>query len=399
MFILKGKDFVYRKVLFLLCVFLSLSSSAQTVSKISCLVPYEINMAKDDAGPVDKDIYYESHDDHPFWYRINFEDNMKVNYQITSLDENSNFDIYLYQYDGNQFCKMFINNNLELISFERSLDYKSSKGSSYYLGIYPISPGGCGHKITLESEDKYVSLTANNLRVKCGMGEIVENPDNITAKGNVILKGHVGDRLTGNKINARISLIDPFTGHKQDVYSNDKSGFEVGLKEDGDYKVQISAFGYEELISATAAYDGDYVVFTLEASAEMNYVLNNVYFYPNTFALKDESIEELESVYSFIQNHPDLHMLIKGHTNGNKDIKASRFVKETGEEWNFTGTAKELSQKRAEKIVEFLVNKGIDEIRLEAIGKGGDEMIIQNPSSLKDAMKNIRVEILIVHQE
>ena len=85
-----------------------------------------------------------------------------------------------------------------------------------------------------------------------------------------------------------------------------------------------------------------------------------------------------------------------GHTNGNKDVRASRIVNQKGEEWSFTGSAKELSQRRAYKIVKYLEKKGIDSRFMEAIGKGGDEMIVKDPSSMKEAMQNIRVEIKVV---
>jgi len=149
MTLIKKKGLKYFLALtFFIPVFISSISLAQTASKISCLLPYEITFTKEHKEGVQfKYVEYESHDDHTFWYRINLDDNLKFSYEISSLDNLNNFDVYFYQYDGNTFCRAFIRNNLELISFDKKFEYKGTKGSTYYIGIFPMEAGGCGHKI------------------------------------------------------------------------------------------------------------------------------------------------------------------------------------------------------------------------------------------------------------
>ena len=373
--------------------------NAQTVHKINCLMPYEISFDKlSQISEEIRKVEFENHDDHTFWYKIQFNENEKFSYRIESMDDQKSFDIYFYQYDGSNFCRSFIQNNLELISFENNLEQKVLKGSVYYLGVYPLFPGGCGHKISLKSGGNILNLEIKKSGSSCNNQEVVINPDPILGKQNIAISGKVLDDVSNNKINARISFIDPFTGHQKQIFSTQKEGFSIDVLEDGDYKVMIQAFGYKDEITAISAQKGESYTFRLKSSDRKNYVLNNVYFYPNTYALKDESVEELESIFSYLVNHPSTQIKVVGHTNGDKDVKASRFVKEEGEEWNFSGTAKELSFRRASKIKDYLTVKGIDELNIKADGKGGEEMIVKEPLHMSDAMKNIRVEITIVSQ-
>ena len=58
----------------------------------------------------------------------------------------------------------------------------------------------------------------------------------------------------------------------------------------------------------------------------------------------------------------------------------------------------ELSQKRTEAVVEYLVGKGIDPKRLEAKGFGETEPLVENDSRENKA-KNRRVEFKILTQD
>ncbi len=56
----------------------------------------------------------------------------------------------------------------------------------------------------------------------------------------------------------------------------------------------------------------------------------------------------------------------------------------------------ELSERRAQSVVDYLVEKGIDENRFEVIGYG-EETPIANNSSAKGRQKNRRVEFKIIN--
>ena len=71
-----------------------------------------------------KYVRYDNHDEHTFWYKIKMNENEKFSYSFKSLDKQDNYDLYFYQYDGTNFCRSLIQNNLEMISFERQISVK-----------------------------------------------------------------------------------------------------------------------------------------------------------------------------------------------------------------------------------------------------------------------------------
>ena len=76
--------------------------------------------------------------------------------------------------------------------------------------------------------------------------------------------------------------------------------------------------------------------------------LNNIYFDFDSYDLKPESFTELDRLYKFLVDNPGIKVEISAHT----DSKGS-------DEYNL-----ELSQKRAESVVNYLIAKGINSDRL-----------------------------------
>jgi len=125
-------------------------------------------------------------------------------------------------------------------------------------------------------------------------------------------------------------------------------------------------------------------------------VMYHIYFHPNTYALKNESKKELEKLTQFMLENKAYIFEIQGHTNGNRTVKKSKQYKNLGAEWNFKGSSKKLSKLRAEKIKTYLIKNGVSANQLQTVGYGGDQMIVDNPKTMKQAMKNIRVEVIVV---
>jgi outer membrane protein OmpA-like peptidoglycan-associated protein len=93
--------------------------------------------------------------------------------------------------------------------------------------------------------------------------------------------------------------------------------------------------------------------------------------------LKPESVIEINRVAKLMQEHPDLSFEVQGHC----DNTGSDAVNDP------------LSQKRAEAIVNALVEKSIDKSRLTAVGKGSHSPIAPNTTE-EGRAKNRRVEFV-----
>ena len=104
--------------------------------------------------------------------------------------------------------------------------------------------------------------------------------------------------------------------------------------------------------------------------------LYGIYFDTDKATLKAESEGTLNQVLSLLKGKPDLRLLIAGHT----DSQAS-------DSYNL-----DLSKRRAQTVVKWLTDKGIDASRLEAQGFGETQPVADNDSAAGRAL-NRRVEI------
>lgn len=90
-------------------------------------------------------------------------------------------------------------------------------------------------------------------------------------------------------------------------------------------------------------------------------------------------LPSLKRVYKFLTDNPDVSIEISAHT----DSKGS-------DEYNL-----QLSQKRAESVVQYLINKGINPERLIAKGYGESMPVADNETEEGRAL-NRRVEMKIL---
>lgn len=129
--------------------------------------------------------------------------------------------------------------------------------------------------------------------------------------------------------------------------------------------------------------------------------LYNVYFFNDAAIMLPESKYELNSLLEMMQDSPTSKIVLHGHSNGNYHGK----ILGLGPEKNFftmegavqgMGTAKDLSQQRAETIKQYLITNGIPENRMEVKAWGGKKPLYDKHSV--NAKKNVRVEVEVVQE-
>ena len=108
--------------------------------------------------------------------------------------------------------------------------------------------------------------------------------------------------------------------------------------------------------------------------------LDDVYFSAGLATVLEESYPKLKRLRDFLILNPTVSIEVHGHVNedNDKDIVSMK-----------------LSKKRAQKVVDYLVEGGIDPKRLTAIGFGNTKPIFKDPQSEEEKEANRRVEILI----
>jgi outer membrane protein OmpA-like peptidoglycan-associated protein/tetratricopeptide (TPR) repeat protein len=109
-------------------------------------------------------------------------------------------------------------------------------------------------------------------------------------------------------------------------------------------------------------------------------VLRNIYFDFGTARLKRESHQELDRVYKVMQENPNSMVEIAGHTDN-------------------IGTAdfnKQLSQQRAQSVVDYLVGLGMNRSRVQAQGYGEEKPLASNDDEREGRELNRRVEFTVL---
>lgn len=178
--------------------------------------------------------------------------------------------------------------------------------------------------------------------------------------------------------NAGTLTSNPETGDYIVVLPNGSS-YSYFAEKDGYYSVSNSIdLSAENTFKELTV---DIVMRSVKSLEQTTIRLNNIYFDFDRFELKSESFTELERIEKFLNENPGLKVEISAHT----DSKGS-------DEYNL-----ELSQKRAESVVQYLILKGIDGTRLTAKGYGESQPAGDNETD-EGRAQNRRVEMKIVQQ-
>jgi uncharacterized protein (TIGR03382 family) len=111
-------------------------------------------------------------------------------------------------------------------------------------------------------------------------------------------------------------------------------------------------------------------------------ILERIHFEFDKAVILEESYPILDAVARIIRRHPELAIIrVEGHT----DAKASHTYNDS------------LSQRRAEAVREYLSNRGVDDVRLEAVGYGETRPIATNATD-EGRAANRRVQFMILER-
>jgi outer membrane protein OmpA-like peptidoglycan-associated protein len=115
--------------------------------------------------------------------------------------------------------------------------------------------------------------------------------------------------------------------------------------------------------------------------------LKNVYFGAGSHIIREESFPTLEKLFATLQRNPQIKIKIEGHVCCIHDVADAMDI-DTNEP--------RLSVNRARAIYQYLIDKGIDEGRLQYEGFGKRKPVVLNERTEEDAEMNRRVEIRVL---
>ncbi len=249
--------------------------------------------------------------------------------------------------------------------------------------LYKLTLLGAEKQPVLSGEDNLLA----NLDAPVS-GKVIEPKVEISTSQVAILKGVVRDDKTKKPVEATIELID---NEKNEVIarfsSNASNGrYLVSLPAGKNYGIAVMAENYLfhsenfEITDDAQYLEVEKDIDLKQASVGTIIVLRNIFFDLNKYSLRDESQNELDRLIKLLNENPKLRIEISGHT----DTRGSASYN------------KDLSQNRAQSVVTYLVQKGIDQKRLVSKGYGLEQPIVSDEEIKKMRSKR---EIEAAHQE
>lgn len=170
------------------------------------------------------------------------------------------------------------------------------------------------------------------------------------------------------------------------------------------YKSQSTPFNYKDPlpVSSGTGPEGELIIpLSLERAKRGDYIeFSNVSFYRNSVVMHPQSQMELDGLADLMKEHTDYKVKIHGHCNGTeaRDIitlgTSTKFFDSDPGNLKKKGSAKELTELRAEAVRRYLVTQGVAVERMLTKGEGGKMMVY--PQTSVYANYNDRVEVEII---
>ncbi len=269
-------------------------------------------------------------------------------------------------------------------------------------------PKNLGSPINSVADDIYFVLSAtgsigyfsSNREESIGYGSDIYKADMPAAsRVMIVIKGVVTGIDSKEPVRARITVIDQENNRLHGLYkSHDFNGkYIMALEPKRKYKMIVEAEGFHthtdeffmiSHIDSFAILQKDIKLVKIPVEEKdttteyvYTYTLEKVYFEQKKHELLESSYEAFTTLIRAMIANPTMEIEIAGHTD---DVGEGKD--------NFL-----LSQKRAEAVREYLISRGIDEIRLKAKGYGEDWPVTTNETEMGRA-SNRRTDIRVLHE-
>ena len=224
-----------------------------------------------------------------------------------------------------------------------------------------------------------------------------------------LLNGETGDVVNGLVRLQETEKAQQFRGFKanEKVYvpsPGNKSGKWIIVCQVLGYRQSKRAVVYDkaaEVNGATVGSDEEVIIpIELQRVRRGDYVeMDGVKFFNNSALFTRGSERQLEELVAMMEENPEYHIRLHGHTNG-KDARDIVSLGTSTDLFNpdvsnakSHASAKELSLLRAELVKTYLINKGIDPSRVSTKGEGGVQMIYDPKGTLAGLNDRVEVEI------
>lgn len=217
---------------------------------------------------------------------------------------------------------------------------------------------------------------------------------------NVLLNVYTKQRVAGEPDavleQARVVLYDSTNKQAGGDFSNTNGRVRFTLKPDADFTIIASKSGYfsksipyttvgktprpEDLVQEVTNITLDTTIVLDQLILEKSIVLENIYYDLDKADIRPDAAKELDKLVQILKDNPSIRIELSSHT----DDRSS-------DEYN-----QDLSQRRAQSAVDYMVSQGIDPSRLVAKGYGESQLIIKNAQTEEEHQVNRRTEFKVI---
>ncbi|GAB4107672.1 OmpA family protein [Echinicola sediminis] len=197
----------------------------------------------------------------------------------------------------------------------------------------------------------------------------------------------------------RVALYDSTKEAVGGDFSNQEGRLRFQLQPNAEFTMIASKNGYftksitystigktprqEELIQDVTNVVLDTTIVLDKLELEKAIVLENIYYDLDKANIRPDAALELDKLVKILEDNPDIKIELSSHT----DTRAS-------DEYN-----QDLSQRRAESAVNYIISQGISRDRLVAKGYGESQLIIPNAQTEEEHQVNRRTEFKVIEIE
>lgn len=214
----------------------------------------------------------------------------------------------------------------------------------------------------------------------------VPEENQVRYKSNYV-KGIVRDKSTRQVLKADVELINLASDRVESMVESDSITGEylIVLTQGAEYALYVNKRGYLfRSLNFNYSEIKDFAPIVLDIELEKATegsvsVLKNIFFKTNEYQLEDKSETELLKMIRFLNANPAIRIEISGHTD---NVGAAAYNDQ-------------LSEKRAQAVVDFLSAHGVDSRRLVARGYGQSKPVASNDTE-EGRQLNRRIEFKVV---
>ncbi len=312
---------------------------------------------------------------------------LRVNTQQLTQDEYTEFDCQLSNqieltfmvYD--HFLLEPIEANLRITDFNNQPYTNIALEKLTTTSYRAVLPLGKPYRLLFKKDGYYpytINLAANReIQFNHSQLDIELTPFTKKTRFEVI------DAITKERIEAELEIANRDLPEYFKINSLTNTCVDTVLRASGRYVINTSARGYlYDYLTIDMLSVADNNMFTIALNPIVQGAtvqLSDVNFEYNSAEIMPTSLPSLQQVLRLLETNPEVQIELAAHTDDRGN-----------ENYNLR-----LSQQRAASVRNYLIEKGIDPVRLKAIGYGKSKPLVPNTSD-ENRAKNRRVEFVIL---